>query len=217
MRMFHSTTPLFLLYIICLSSLMGILTARATTKSTSQFLSNPEPAPLQGVWKPRSRGGDSRVGTNIFEKRMYRFGSPNTQFTTSLKAFKINGLAMILPVADAARYLEEFYSSIAIKASTEWQSRPEEYSYNFVQGAFQLSFASIGEPIPWSFVKGVANMLWEVACTGFAEFFDAYYKDDTGSIYATVSLRFVEGGGGPSSGWSATSDFREGSVPSVGS
>ena len=46
-------------------------------------------------------------------------------------------------------------------------------------------------------------------------FFDIYYKDDTGRIGAFVSLRFVDGKGGPSSVWSADTKYREGSVQGV--
>ena len=81
-----------------------------------------------------------------------------------------------------------------------------------------LEFKCIGDSIPWSFVKEMADRLWEIACLGATDLFEAVYQDGAGKIAVAVSLKLLEG---DSSSASVDSEFsasyREGSVPSVGS
>lgn len=75
-----------------------------------------------------------------------------------------------------------------------------------------MSFSSIGDAIPWPFVKGIAERLWECACLGMADLFDVIYIDEAGQVIVNISLRLADSSG--SSSGSGT-EFREGSVPSV--
>ncbi len=136
--------------------------------------------------------------------------SPNVLMRMS--TFK--SVAIILPVTEAARYLEEFYSSIAANAAGAWRTSPQEYSYTMQQGPFTLMFTSMGDTIPWNFVREMAQTLWTCASAGLAELFEVVYIDDAGKIAVAVSLSLLDGDG--SSGSAGTDYNREGSVPSVG-
>lgn len=72
-----------------------------------------------------------------------------------------------------------------------------------------MRFYSIGDTIPWSFVKQIADRLWECAALGMTDLFDVAYIDDVGEIAVSVSLRLAD------SSSSSGTEFREGSVPSV--
>ena len=75
----------------------------------------------------------------------------------------------------------------------------------------------MGDVIPWNFVTDLANLLWECACMGLTDLFEAIYTDEGQSVAVSVALRLVEGDGSSGSGSSGfTADYREGSVPSVG-
>ena len=123
-------------------------------------------------------------------------------------AFTTTGL--IAPIASAARALEEFYSSIAINAAGPWQANPRSKSFSIQQGSFQLALRSTGDAIPWDFVKTIAERLWECACLGMTDLFEAMYMDDAGQVAVTVALRLADDG-------SSSSDtfYREGSVETV--
>lgn len=135
----------------------------------------------------------------------------------AMKIIGFQSMGVIYPITNAARFLEDFYSGIAIKASTVWRTEPRTDYITINHGPFQLTFNSIGDTISWEYVQAVADSLWESAALGFAEFFQAYYADDTGTVAAAVTLKFADGAES-SSGYSVGgSDWREGSVPSVGS
>ena len=119
-------------------------------------------------------------------------------------------VGLITPVTSAAKALEEFYSSIAIKAGGAWQTQPQTDNFSIDEGNFRLAFSCMGDTIPWDFVKTIAERLWESACLGLANLFDVIYMDDSGRIAVSVSLRLAEGGSS-----SSGTDYREGSVPSV--
>ncbi len=145
----------------------------------------------------------------MLEKRIPPRFSPNVQ----MKMMSFKSVAALLPVTEAARYLEEFYSSIATNAAGAWRASPQEYSYLIQQGPFSLLFTSMGDTIPWNFVREMAERLWTCASAGMAELFEVVYMDDAGQVSCAVSLTLLDAEG--SSG-SAGTDYREGSVPSVG-
>ena len=133
-----------------------------------------------------------------------------------MRAINVQAFAQVLPITVAAQFLQNFYSTIAIKASGEWLSQPESDRLVFTSGPFQLTFSSVGASIPWTFVKRMADMLREFACLGWTNLFDAYFVDAiTETIGIALSLRFANEDGS----WSSvgSTNTREGSVPSVGS
>ena len=129
-----------------------------------------------------------------------------------MKMFKYTALGSILPIVSAARALEEFYSSIVERAAGPWQLVPQTEFFSIQEGNFSLMFASMGDTIPWDFVKDLAEKLLLSARLGMANMFDVLYMDDTGQIAVNIALRLVDESGSFSS---SGSDYREGSVPSV--
>lgn len=216
----HKISALFFLSVICFLSLIGVSTPRPTVEPPpSQLQWIPQPRQLQGLWTPHSHGRDTRapslrVGASMSEKRMM----PNHNHRlVATKIIAFQSMGIIYPIASAARALEDFYSGIAIKASTVWQTEPRRNYLTIDQGAFRLTISSIGDTISWQWVQSVADGLWETAALGMAEFFEAYYSDDSLTFGTAISLKFTDGAES-SSGYSVgSSDWREGSVPSVGS
>ena len=150
----------------------------------------------------------------MLEKRMDRRPPPPAR--SMMRAINVQAVAQVLPITVAAQFLQNFYSTIAIKASGEWLSQPESDRLVFTSGPFQLTFSSVGASIPWTFVKRMADMLREFACLGWTNLFDAYFVDViTETIGIALSLRFANEDGS----WSSvgSTNTREGSVPSVGS
>ena len=123
-------------------------------------------------------------------------------------------VTVLTPITGAAQFLEDFYSRIAALAAGPWQALPQRESFSLQEGPFQLVFNCMGDTIPWSFVKEMADRLWETTRMGIAEFFDSIYMDDAGKIAVAISLKFADPN---SSSSSSDTDYREGSVPSVGS
>lgn len=119
-------------------------------------------------------------------------------------------VSLLMPVATAARALEAFYSAIAIKAAGLWAAEPQLENFSIQEGEFRLTFSSIGDSIPWTLVKEIAERLWQCACLGMAQLFDVMYMDDAGSVAVSISLRLVD-----DSSSSSGSQYREGSVPSI--
>lgn len=213
MDIFHNTLALFLYSLICLLPLVTLSTARPKTEPPSGYFSIPKPPLLQDVRDPRNHGRDtralfSRARASLFEKRTPP--SFTTPFSIKMRMMTFTTVGLITPVASAARALEDFYSSIAIKAAGAWQAEPQRDNFAIQEGNFYLAFSCIGDSIPWSFVHSMAEKLWECACLGMTELFDVIYMDDSGQISVSISLRLVDGGSSSSS-----TDFREGSVPSV--
>ena len=130
-----------------------------------------------------------------------------------MKLLTFKTITMITPITGAAKFLEDFFSAVALEAGGAWQSRPRKESLTIAQGPFSLSFTSMGDSIPWDFVKEIAERLWETACMGAAELFDMVYSDEGGRIAVAISLRLADDMSSSSSG---TDYNREGSVPSVG-
>lgn len=113
---------------------------------------------------------------------------------------------------ETTQMLENFYFDIAYKAQDEWSQLPQMQSFNVddPSGRVRLSFSCIGDTIPWSFVKAMAERLWQSATLGMAELFEVMYASDDSTIGVRITLDLIEG---LSSG--AGSRTREGSVPSI--
>lgn len=216
----HKISALSFLSAICFLSLIGVSTPRPTGEPPpSQLQWIPQPRQLQGLWTPHSYGRETqapplRVGASMSEKRTM----PNHNHRlVKMKIIGFQSMGVIYPIAGAAKFLEDFYSNIAIKASTVWKTETRRDYLTIDQGPFRLTINSIGDTISWEWVQAVADSLWESAALGMAEFFQAYYATDSGMVGTAISLKFVDGAES-SSGYSVgSSDWREGSVPSVGS
>lgn len=147
----------------------------------------------------------------MIEQRTYpRLSSAKVQ----MRMVTFETVVAMAPVTNAAKFLESFYSSIAINAAGAWQALPQRDSFRIIEGPFALSFTCLGDTIPWSFVKDMADRLWECTCLGMSQLFDAVFVTDARDIAVAVSLTLMEGDG---SSQSSGTEYREGSVPSVGS
>ena len=179
-----------------------------------------KPARVQGLWPSRSHGRNIRalssvrasVGASLLAERTPP-GSTNQ--IIKMRMFAFTHFCYVTPVADAALALKEFYSSIALKAGGVWQAQPQSTRLTIKEGAFQLSFSSAGDTIPWAFVRETAERLWKCACLGMAELFDATFIDDASQVAVSIAVRLVGEGSSPGSGSGSGTDYREGSVPSV--
>ena len=151
----------------------------------------------------------SNTPRSISHKRMYRFSQPRLK----MQMIHYQAICAIAPVQQAAKWLEDFYSSVAHLAATEWALTPETDNFAIALGHFRLSFNCVGDTIPWHFVKQMADMLLSTAVAGFAELFEVIYTSPNGQIGVRVVLDLIDDSGGSSS---SDNDFwREGSVPSV--
>ena len=219
MYSFHHISTLFLLSLVYILPLVRVSTARQTVEHPSEGLAIPQPPLSQGVWTPRSHnrnGGNipvlpRRVGASMIEQRT----NPSlSSAKVQMRMVTFQTLVAMAPVTNAARFLENFYSSIAISAAGAWQALPQRNSFRIVEGPFALSFICVGDTIPWSFLKDMADRLWESDCLGMTQLFEAIFMTDARDIAVVVSLTLMEGDG---SSQSSGTDYREGSVPSVGS
>ena len=122
-------------------------------------------------------------------------------------------IVCLAPITQAAKFLEGFFSDIAINAGGEWSTLPERSVFAIEEGSFRLSFNCIGDTIPWSFVKEIGNRLWEVAAMGGIHLFEGVFADEAATIAVQVTLSIIEDSAGSNSG----QDWREGSVPSLNS
>ena len=216
----HKISALLFLSVICFLSLIGVSTPRPTVEPPpSQLQWIPQPRELQGLWTPHSHGRDTRapslrVVASLSEKRMI----PNHNHPlVAMKMVAFQSLGIIYPILNAAKFLEDFYSGIAIKASTVWKTEPRRNYLTIDQGPFRLTISSMGGTISWQWLQTISDELWETAALGMAQFFHAYYADDGRTFGIAISLKFIDGAES-SSGYSVgSSDWREGSVPSVGS
>lgn len=211
--MFHNILALYLFSSICLLPLISLLNARPTVEPPSVSFRVHKQPQLQGAWthERNVRALSSSTKANLPEKRT----PPGlTSPVVKMNMIKYTALSCLTPITSAARALEDFYSSIATRAAGPWQLEPRVTEFSIQEGNFALFFASLGDTIPWNFVKDMADKLWETACLGLTTLFDAMYMDDTGQIAVSVSMRIMDADGSLSS---SSSDYREGSVPSVGS
>lgn len=212
MSAIHKVVGLFLLSLLCVAPILTISAARSRTGPPAELFPLPRSRHLQGAWIPRSHGRQASVLASISRTGSLRKRTPpgSNNPSVTMRMISLTYAGLILPVDSAARALEDFYSSIALKAAGVWQSSPPSYNLAIEDGPFRLTFASMGDTIPWDNVKLLADRLWQCASLGLTNTFDAMYMDDAGQIAVSVSLRLIEG-----SSSSSGTDFREGSVPSV--
>lgn len=126
----------------------------------------------------------------------------------------------MVPVTAPAKFLENFFASIATNADPstgEWGSQlPQRDSLDIVEGDFRLRFSSIGDTIPWDFVRHFAYRMWECAVLGVADLFDTVYLNEAAKIGVQVSLTLVDQASIVSGSGSGTgSGYREGSWDSI--
>lgn len=214
MNAFHNILALLLFSLVCLLPILTVSTARSTTGPPADYFPIPKPRNLQGAWIPRSHGREASALSSRFSTDSLRQRTPPgfTPTVVRMRMIKFTRAGLITPVVTAAKALEDFYSSIAIRAAGVWQTEPQSDSLSIEDGPFRLTFASIGDTIPWDVVKNMADRLWHCAALGFSDLFDAIYMDDTGQVAVSISLRLTDGS---SSSSDTGSQFREGSVPSV--
>lgn len=148
-------------------------------------------------------------------KRMMPGLAPNRLV---LKRLYFQTLTAMVPVTAPAKFLENFFSSIAIKADPErgeWGSLlPRREAFTVVEGSLRLSFSAVGDTIPWDFVKDFADKLWECAVVGVTQLFQTVYMDDTGTVGVQISLTLIDESSVGSGSGSATG-YREGSWDSI--
>lgn len=156
------------------------------------------------------------VSFNSLHKRMMPGFTP----TITLKRVYFHTLTAMVPVTAPARFLEDFFSSIAIKADPitgEWGSQlPQRDQFDIIEGGFRLRFSAIGDTIPWSFVKHVAERMWECAVLGVAGLFDTVYTNEAAKIGVQISLTLLdESSVASGSGSGSGTGYREGSWDSI--
>ena len=206
---------LFCLSLIHFLFYVRVSTASPTVNPPSELFSFGQRLESQETWTPHGHEQNTislspTAKSRAPEKRMLTDFDPTT---VQMKMLTFKTVQALTPIVGAARFLEGFYSGIALKAGGAWQSQPRQDSITITQGPVSLVLTSMGDTIPWDFVKTMAERMWEIACMGAADLFDAVYASEGGKIAVAVSLRLVDDTSGSSSG----TDYREGSVPSVGS
>jgi len=144
-----------------------------------------------------------------------------TPTVTRLKRVHFQTLTAMVPVTAPAKFLEDFFRSIAIKADPatgEWGSQlPQRDAFDIVEGVFRLRFSSVGDTIPWSFVKSFADRLWECAVMGVADLFETVYFDDMAKIGVQITLTLFDESSVASGSVSGSDpgNYREGSWESI--
>ena len=151
--------------------------------------------------------GGSRLTMNVKEDESYLLSHhiinstlqsrmmptiPTSPSRIIMRAMRFHSFDLLTPIASAALALEDFYSQLAIKASTVWSTEPEQPAFSFRMGAFKLSFRCQGDTIPWHFVKEFAEIMWELACHQCTEVFEIIYTDQLQRIFVTIWLEIVE-------------------------
>ncbi|CAL8577140.1 hypothetical protein XPA_002985 [Xanthoria parietina] len=132
-------------------------------------------------------------------------------------------LGAIVPVQQAAAAMESFFQQLVFNVQNLWSGQPRHETIQYDNHGFRLTITAMGDTIPWEFVQHTAFNGLELAARGFTELFDIMYANADGNILVAVSLRLLEhtlpSGSGESSqtgGADPGRDWREGSVPSVG-
>lgn len=121
------------------------------------------------------------------------------------------------------RSRESFFQQLVFNVQNLWSGQPRHETIQYDNHGFRLTITAMGDTIPWEFVQHTAFNGLELAARGFTELFDIMYANADGNILVAVSLRLLEhtlpSGSGESSqtgGADPGRDWREGSVPSVG-
>lgn len=155
---------------------------------------------------PRYKPSPKSLG----KRMMPSFPSSSSAGPSRLHQAHFVSFTIITPVATAARVLGDFYAEIATLASTVWASTPELSEFAWTQGSFRLNFKCIGDTIPWTFVKNMAEMLWKAACLQATDLFEVIYMDEFQKVGVKVWLEIIQ-----RSGSDPTNGDREGSPPSI--
>ena len=173
--------------------------------------SHPDPRASQSLIAEVVSGMPLKKRMNFPTMGAERSGRNNIMRMTSFQSF-----AAMVPLDKPQKILEDFFLEIAKKAEPWdiWGSSTPRSSFTVNYGLFRLSFDAIGDTIPWSFVKEIADRLWEIACMGMTELFTLVYINDEGSIGVQITLSLIEESIDSTSGGSSSSYDREGSVPS---
>ena len=216
MHRYHNVLTLLLYPLICLPLLATLSTTNPIIHPPGASFPISQSPSLQSKWNPRSPGRTdlplSGVKLDLLEKRVPPVPLFNDPHPARLSLFHFSKVGLVTPVVAAAKAMEGFYYSVAAKAAGEWQARPFLDRVVIQEGRLQLSFLCTGDTIPWDFVKSTAMRLYEAAALGLTDLFEAVYMDDAGTVAVTVSLKITDA---LSSSGGSTSDYREGSVPSV--
>ena len=118
---------------------------------------------------------------------------------------------------------------IFLAIAETWSHQPRQRVISYSGRGFRFMVTATGDTIPWESLAQMTLNAWEFAARGFTDLFDIMYTNGDGSILVSASLRMIEQAVGPGTGsgessqtglegtdWGGT-DWREGSVPSVGS
>ena len=109
---------------------------------------------------------------------------------------KFQSTAMIIPVAIAKVYLQDFYDIIALKVETGFYDKiPPLHNFSLTRFGYKLSFFCYAAPIPWDFVQEVAIDMSQWAEKGFTTQFSSTYKalDSLGQeVFISVALELLE-------------------------
>lgn len=131
------------------------------------------------------------VSKGSLEPRTLTVAHPTKGF--ALEKFHATG--MIMPIAVAARYLEDFYDIIALKIETGfWNGMAPLHSLTLTRWNYELTFFCYAAPVAWEFIQEVAIEMSSWAEKGFTAEFDAVYKsvDSLGKeIFISVVMKLV--------------------------
>ncbi|KAL8856724.1 MAG: hypothetical protein Q9178_006681 [Gyalolechia marmorata] len=155
---------------------------------------------------------------------------PNSLIHTMRKVpGSFRAIATVVPAKEAAAALEEFFMDIYRAISETWSQQPRRHAVSYSAKGFIFSVSATGDTIPWESLAQMTLNAWTFAARGFTDLFDIMYSNGDGKILVSVSLRMLEQAVVPGTGsgessqtgldgtdWGGT-DWREGSVPSVGS
>ncbi|KAL8912565.1 MAG: hypothetical protein Q9171_002429 [Xanthocarpia ochracea] len=155
---------------------------------------------------------------------------PNSLIHTMRKVpGSFRAIATVVPAKEAAAALEDFFMDIYQAIAEKWSHEPRRHAISYSGRGFTLAVTASGDTIPWESLAQLTLNAWNFAARGFTDLFDIMYASGDGKILVSVSLRMIGQAVGPGTGsgessqtgldgteWGGT-DWREGSVPSVGS
>ncbi|KAL8799819.1 MAG: hypothetical protein Q9182_005614 [Xanthomendoza sp. 2 TL-2023] len=126
-------------------------------------------------------------------------------------------LASITPMPEVVHRLEELYINIIEACQDEWAKTPRMPGFYFSDDVFAFAMSCRGGVIPWEFVAEIADMLWESTARGSTVLFAMIYSSPNREVLINISLTLMQDETGSGTGGSTDTNWREGSVPSVGS
>ncbi|KAI4273261.1 MAG: hypothetical protein LQ337_004766 [Flavoplaca oasis] len=188
-----------------------LIPALAASNDLQQVRHHAPTADIPGRLTSRAGGPGNQVGHPASLMHM---------MTTVPGSFR--NLVTIVPVEEAAAALKNFFLSVYEAGLTSQSSRPRQAAITFQSHGFTMMITALGDTIPWEFVQRFAVNGWQFAARGFTDLFDIMYQNADGTILVNVSLRLLnqaltEPASGSGDSAQTAEDWREGSVPSVGS